>query len=369
MGIFLDFSKAFDTVNHDILLKKIVRYGIRGKAFEWFKNYLQDRKQYTHINGKNSKFKKIKTGVPQGSILGPLLFLIYINDIYKSSLNLNFILFADDTTMYTSGTDLNTLMHFLNQELIYISHWLKANKLTLNTKKSKYIIFSTSPKLTKVKTEQLSILKINNQALANVEEIKFLGVLMKNNLKWNSHINMIANKVSRSVAILNKTKHCLPIHSMKMLYNSLITPYLNYCINVWGSTEKGNLYRLFLLQKRAVRYIFNAGYLDHTKSMFEKLQILEVHKMVQYKACIFMFNFFHNKLPLPFKNYFPNLLDMHNYNTRQNNQLRIQKFRTEIFRKSIIIYGPTQWNLLPENIRNITSKNHFKRQLKEFLLS
>ena len=142
IGIFLDFSKAFDTINHEILLCKLSHYGIRGKALEWFRNYLNNRKQYVSLNQQNSSLKEIEYGVPQGSLLGPLLFIVYINDFSRSSDVLSFILFADDSNVLFSHNNPNTLVHTVNSELRKVTQWIRANKLSLNLQKTKYMLFS-----------------------------------------------------------------------------------------------------------------------------------------------------------------------------------------------------------------------------------
>ena len=180
IGIFLDFSKAFDTVDHQILLRKLENCGIKGTSLAWFQSYLNNRKQFVHLNNEFSEWLQIKCGVPQGSILGPILFLLYINDIINSSKLLKFVLFADDSTLYASHSDLNYLISSVNQEITYVKQWIDANKLTLNVKKTHYIIFARLRK--KISIEP--IIKINNDTLNRVYDTKFLGVTLDSHLSW-----------------------------------------------------------------------------------------------------------------------------------------------------------------------------------------
>ena len=205
--IFMDLSKAFDTLNHNILLDKLYHYGIRGTALCWFKDYLTNRQQYVEIDGTASDKRVITTGVPQGSILGPLLFLIYMNDISYTSQLFKFILYADDTTLfssieyslptYTSNVDL-----LLNNELIYICDWLIINKLSLNISKTKYMVFHPYKKDI---SQLVPSLTINDTEIERVNTFNFLGITLDENVTWKPHISILSNKISKYSGIRIKT--------------------------------------------------------------------------------------------------------------------------------------------------------------------
>ena len=219
IGIFLDFSKAFDTINHDILLHKLSHYGIRGKALEWFRNYLNNRKQYVSLNDHNSTLKDIKCGVPQGSILGPLLFIVYINDFCRSSDILSFILFADDSNVFFSHDNPVNLVNTVNAELNKLTEWIRANKLSLNLQKTKYMLFSNT-----IDTLPTNII-FDDTPLENVSDIKFLGVTVDNRLSWKPHISNICKTISRNIGVIYRLKFHIPSSSLITLYSSLILPW------------------------------------------------------------------------------------------------------------------------------------------------
>ena len=187
IGVFLDLSKAFDTVNHNILLHKLEHYGIRGVALDWFKNYLSNRIQVVKYNSSRSDSLEIKCGVPQGSVLGPLLFLIYMNDIGKCSRLLSFISFADDTNLFLSHRDAYTLSNTMNQELKNITTWLSTNKLSLNVNKTHFMIFKTK---NRTFSQRMSI-TIDGQQIEQVKYTKFLGLFIDEELSWKYHINHV----------------------------------------------------------------------------------------------------------------------------------------------------------------------------------
>ena len=250
IAIFLDLSKAFDSANSEILIGKLKIYGISNNTLEWFQIYMTDRKQFVEFLNEKSDFIKIKTGVPQGSILGPLLFIIYINDIVNATSYFESILYADDTSLINTSINLNDQneINNLNFELNKISEWLTTNKLTLSVPKTKYCLFTT-------RNKSIGSIKvtINNEQIQKVPEFSFLGVTLNENMSWRSHIDKMSNKISRIIGLLCKLKHILPLFTLKTLYSSLILPHLNYGNLAWGYDTS----RVFKLQKKAIGQITN----------------------------------------------------------------------------------------------------------------
>ena len=240
LGVFIDLSKAFDTVNHEILINKLKHYGVRNTSLNWFKSYLSSRKQFITYDHENTTIKNITCGVPQGSILGPLLFLLYVNDLYKASDLLNPIMFADDTNLFYSHSNIDTLFKTVNKELNYINEWFKANKLSLNISKTKYTFFHPQRKNDEIPLK-LPILQINKTKIDRVECIKFLGVLLDECLTWRKHISCIENKISKNIGILYKSKFLLNQNCLKCIYFSFTHSYLNYANIAWASTHQTKL--------------------------------------------------------------------------------------------------------------------------------
>ena len=365
LGLFIDLSKAFDTVNHEILLRKLEFYGIRGLALEWFRSYLSGRLQQVQYNGQTSLPKVIRCGVPQGSILGPLLFLIYINDLCQVSNILDMILFADDTNIFYSHKDPNFLNTVVNTELDKLSSWFQANRLSINVKKSNFVIFKSAQNRQNL---DFSFFIDNNQ-IDRVEEVVFLGVILDQSLNWKSHIHNVARKISKSLGIIYKASFCLNEASLRTLYFSLVYPYLCYCVGVWGSTYPSNLKRVVTVQKRAIRIISKSKFDAHTDPLFKELKMLKLDSIIKFHICKLMFLYKHGLLPESFDNMFPLNNEIHSYNTKSRSCFSLPYCRTNIGKFSIRFQGPKLFNSVNEDIRNSSSVSLFSSRLKSFLLA
>ena len=253
IGVFIDFKKAFDTINHDILICKMEKYGVRGVVLDWIKSYLNGRKQFVKLGDYCSSCLDIACGVPQGSVLGPKLFILYINDICKVSKLLKLVLFADDTNIFCSGDDLAELLKDLTEEIIKLKNWFDYNKLSLNLAKTKIMLFGYGKRDVQVKME------IDGVEIERVHKMKFLGVMIDDLISWKSHIKLVQTKLSESIAVINKAKQALDHKSLHTLYCAQVSPYLMYCVEVWGNNYNTSLAPVTILQKKAIRVMSFIG--------------------------------------------------------------------------------------------------------------
>jgi hypothetical protein len=367
VGIFLDLSKAFDTINHNILLTKLSNYGIRGLANDWLRSYLSGRQQRVLFNNSLSKPANVTCGVPQGSILGPLLFLLYINDLPLCTKIPHFVLFADDTNILFSHQDPKILQDTINNELLHISNWFKLNKLSLNIKKTNYIVFKN--KYSNKPNINLNI-KIDDTAIQQVDTTKFLGLLIDSNLSWHSHTQHISKIISKYNGVIRKVRPFLPQESLHTLYNSLVLPYFSYGAMIWADPNNTCLDSLFLLQKRVIRSCTNSPWLAHTDPLFSTLKTLKIYDIYKLQLATFMYQHHNNILPsdLIDETFFNTAYPVHNYETRNVNTQFIKPTQTVLASNTSASQGPLLWNNIPILIKTSSSIASFKYKLKTCLI-
>ena len=310
VAIFLDLSKAFDTLNHKVLVDKLAYYGIQDTS--WFTSYLSNRVQFTVFENHISDDPIINTGVPQGSVLGPLLFNIYTNDISNISNYFHIIQYADDTALICSQKSALDSQHIC-AELLYIHDWLTVNRLSLNILKTKFMVFS-------VKNKKVTFphILLNDTAIENVSSFDFLGFIIHEKMNWEHHVNKIAKKINRYIGLMNKLKNILPVATLKTLYGSLILPHLNYGNLAWGLSAG----RLIQLQKRAVRVMSGRKYNAHTEHIFKSYNTLKIEDIYKLDALKFYYKYSHKELPSYFQEFcLERGSDVHTYNTRYRNQM------------------------------------------------
>ena len=368
LGFFVDLSKAFDTLNHNLLVSKLKHIGIRGCALNWFISYMSNREQYVCYKSSLSEKLKITCGVPQGSILGPLLFLVYVNDIGQALDKSYNILFADDTTLLLKNTDLKILMQETNTEINKLYKWFCLNKLSLNIDKTHYILFHNYNK--SIPPDRAPLV-INNNYIKEVNHVKFLGVFFDKNLNWKIHITNKCSQIIKVVAILARLKNILPTTILKNIYTSLLLPHLSYGITAWGNTKTREMKRLTILQKKAVRHILNKRYNSHTAPIFKKLNILTLNDIFLLNCCKLYQKSFKNILRPYLQSQLQTNSQTHNYETRQQSDIHCVAIKTSLEMQSLNFKVSTAWNMLDDSFKSlvILAPASFSYKLKKHFLS
>ena len=362
---FLDLKKAFDTVDHHILSHKLRHYGFRGVSGNLLTDYLSCRYQYVEVNSHKSPMLPIQYGIPQGSVLGPLGFLLFINDLSNSS---NFLtkLFADDACLLDSAKDLITLQAKVNTGINKVYELMICNKLTVNVEKSKVMLFS--PK-SRTRNSSLSI-KINGIPLEIVQSYRYLGLHIDHQLKWNSHITEMYKKLSRSVGILGKLKYYVPSPTLRTIYFALFQSHIQYALAAWGSATQTSLRKLEILQNRAVKILSGAPVRSNINTLYHKARVLKLSDIYKLEISKIMHQFHNNQLPAAFADYFTALSNVHEHNTRSSTKSNffVPRFSLSKSQNSLKYKGVVIWNSIPQILRD-SSYETFKTKYKKFLLS
>lgn len=361
LGVFIDLKKAFDTVSHTLLLRKLKDIGVTDTALKIFASYLCSRSQRVKIDQTESSNSPISYGVPQGSILGPLLFLIYINNIQDIGLKGSVTLYADDTSLFYFGNSISSVLCEAQHDLDLINTWFQSNLLTINVLKTNYIIFSAINK----HIPSHGPLTINNIPLNQVHNEKYLGLILDSNLTWKPHLEKIKSKLLSLAGALRGIVQCLPKKVKYTIYNSLVKPHIEYVIEVWGTAAKTNLNIVQVAQNKLIKRLFNYDFLTSTEKVYRETGIMNLSETYLYKTCILIRKILskdiHSKIVFTKKQQIQTKL------LRNAKDIILRVPRTNYGRRNIMYEGAQLYNKLPKDIKQSKSMVTFKRLLKYYV--
>lgn len=357
VAVFLDFSKAFDTVNKNIMIQKLDRLGIRDIPNAFFKSYLTDRRMYVDVNNCTSRTVTTNIGLPQGAVSSTWLFSLYINDMHRTSDKLKFIHFADDTTIYMSGRDIVKLCSDVTHELSKIDDWLKTNRLSLNIDKTCYMIFTHNS----YKTHECSI-KIRDCPLTYVRATKFLGITIDDRLSYNEHLTILTKQLSRVRGLLLKLSNFVPAVVLRKLYYALFFSRLVYGCSVWGGSGITNINKVHRINSSAIKVI--------TRSLPDFVSVPLQYDDVYKITCLCTFHrYAHSSEMEHFHQKIDGLAPEHGHLTRfvADNCYSLPQVSKTVCRNQFLFNAVKLWNVLPQSLKEIDATSSFKRSLKLYL--
>lgn len=363
-SLFLDLRKAFDSVDHSVLLAKL-QLGLKFEPMQilWFQSYLKSRPQVVAVNQAESDYLYATKGVPQGSILGPVLFNIYINDICNLELKGKVQLYADDAVLKYSSTNLKDLYEYMQTDLNVLKLWLTRNRLQLNVSKTKFMIFTNRMISDTVISEHM--ISYNGVVVERVKSFKYLGLMLDSKLKWDLHIEMIKSKIRPYIFSIRRMKQILPRNSLIIVYNAFILTHLTYLNPVWGGCAEFRRNELEVLQKRTLKHIYHLPARYPTIDLVREIPQLKLARIIQCELLILIFKILRGLIK--FDRPLPQTSDIHSYDTRRRSHFQIEFFKTNLRNSNIIYKGLQEYNALPRDIKRIETCRQFKRCVKIYL--
>ena len=363
--VMIDLQKAFDTVDHGILLDKMKAMGI--SDISWFNSYLSDRSQCVEVDGTRSSFEDVTCGVPQGSILGPLLFLMYINDMHRS-VDCRLALYADDSALIFSHTDASVIAEKLSRDLSCCKTWLIDNKLSLHIGKTECILFGTSRKTKKVENFEITC---DGSPVNRVSSVKYLGVQLDQSFNFSNHALELTKKCASRIAFLYRNSSCLDEYCRRILCNSLIQPHLDYCCSSWYESLSRQLKdKLDVIKRRMVKLVYSKSHFYHVSTVdLKSLSWMSISDRVKFFKLVHVFKIRLGKAPDYLSVDFKPIAQTHAHNTRHSSLNYFISKELANSPKSFSFSAIKHWNCLPESLKSIESLTCFKKRLKEHIFS
>ena len=360
-AIFVDLSKAFDTVSHSVLLSKLPSYGIMNTEFQWLTDYLFNRKQIVQYQGAFSNAIPVYTGVPQGSIIGPLLFLIHFNDANRTLKHAKVITYADDTVIFTSSSDFNIIENHLNDDVQTLASWFCENELIMNLKKGKSetMLFGTSKRLNLVNGRHLNI-KVDGTCINCTTSYKYLGVALDPSLNFESHFNTVYKKAAGRVNLLRRIRSSIDSATAEKIYRAMIMPVFTYCGSIVLGWSNSRLNQIRKIEERSRNIIKSKA------NPSTDLRIPAIECAIKKKMSTFVFDCLQDNVCDPFKSYFER--KEHGQNTRNNNlAVKVPRMKTEFGRESFCVTAANVYNKVPILARQLDSRVLFRTYVNDFI--
>ncbi len=367
---FLDLSKCFDSIDHSLLLFKLTKYGIHGAELGWFRDYLSGRSQCVCSNGEISDFNSISLGVPQGSILGPILFLLYINDLPSAIKKCSVNLFADDTMFYASSSDPASAMLDLQEDINNSADWFRINRLSINTKKS--CVQQIKSRYNQAQFDEIPDISMDGLTLETKGNIKYLGVHIDNQLNWSTHVDETYKKIAPKMHLLRRLSRILPFESLNCLYNSIIKPHFDYCLAVWGNCSQSDIIKLQRLQNRIARIVSNNfDFNTPSITIVKDLKWFNICELRDFQINCLMYKSLNNRCPHYLSDKFNLCKDVNVYSTRScsSNKLCVPTFNKEHCKsQAFSVKGPNLFNDVPNGVKDAPSYGSFKSRYKKHFM-
>ena len=362
---FLDIKKCFDTIDHSILLTKLHKYGIRDNELNWFKSYLHERKQVVICKSKASTERELKIGVPQGTVLGPLLFLLFVNDLSNVITNASINIYADDVVVYSSHSSRDILQEQMQSVMNNVNNWYRQNRLNLSLDKCNTMVISNNSR-TPIRDFHLYL---GNTLLKQIPSTKYLGLIIDEKLKWHEHVLSVVKKININNAKLRRLAKILPFELRRKIHNSFSVPCIDYSATVWGNFSQKNTLLINRVEHMAARAITRNYDFINTRGadLMKQVNLPTFKERFQYNTSLLMYKAVNNDVPDYIANKITFNADINQYNLRSssNNSLLLPLPKCEIYKKSLSYSGPMTWNTLSEPIRFSTSIGSFKTQYKK----
>ena len=360
VGIYIDLTKAFDLVNHSILMQKLENYGVRDKALKLIRSYLTERTQYTFVDSSKSDIRYIECGVPQGSVLGPLLFLIYVNDFVNCT-DAKMRLFADDTNVFISDKDPAVAKQQAEECLQKLNSWLSANKLLLSEQKTNFSVFMPHNKIV---PDFLNTIRIGRKLIFRTRSCKYLGLILDDKLCFDEHINQLSKDLMKVIYAFRIITNWVPEREKMKLYHAYFHSKIQYGLEIYGNAANKYIKKIEILQHRALKALFNLDWLTPTAELYNTYKVLSVKDLFSYKVVQFVHKQLSDKKTNVFSNYFKRLAHEHYPNTRNRDRLSLPKIKSENGRRIMKYTGAMSWNSLCKALKCDLDKMSYKRFVK-----